>query len=258
MAETLYPAGAQLLEGAAQTATAQSGQQVEREKIAATQEQSQQKNMVDLVNSHLDRQANQVTITPQIALGLVKNTGDKSWLEAVGQPMRADVMLGLYQYGMRVKNSKYTPKITDTYTKDGKVQKALAWVDPDTEQPMMYTLGEGMSPEKLHPGKGKGSGAGADDDFKKKKTFIHEYEKRRMEYSDPIKAQEAQKTNPEKYEEDIQWLKDNRDDYDSAIKMMSGRGTGGAAPAAGGSGGSGGGSSAPFDADSFIKDALGQ
>jgi hypothetical protein len=56
-----------------------------------------------ILKDKLDQASNMVQVTPQIALGLVKNTGDKEWLKMVGQKMRADVMFSMYQYGANLK-----------------------------------------------------------------------------------------------------------------------------------------------------------
>ena len=195
-----------------------------------------------------------VTITPQIALGMVKNTGDKEWLAAVGQQMEAPVLMSLYTHGIKTDQAKKAPKITQIYDDDGKVRHAVVYTDEDGNQQQLL-LDKGMTPEQLNKGKGgKGkAGSGGDDTFKKNKQFLTEYDKRKAEYSDPLKAHEVQKSDPKRYDEDMQWLKDNQDTYDSLTKQMGkAGGGGGAAPDAGG----GQQDNAPFDADDFIKEAL--
>ena len=212
------------------------------------------------LHSKLNQAENMFTVTPQIALGLVKNTGDKSWLEAVGKPIRADVFSALYTHGMALANEKKSPKVTLTYGKDGKVSHTLVWQDADGN-PQQIQLDQGMATKLLNEGKGGGKKGGdsSSEELKKMKEFNRAYEKARAEISDPFKAKTLQMTNPEKFAQSEQWLKDNQDQYDANIKAL-GKG-GGAAVGGGGAPAAGGGAqpdNAPFDADAFIKDALGQ
>src|SRR4051812_3609412 len=99
---TLFGEATQALEGASQTAdSANQLKEKSREASMASGDEAG-KNLsaqqITELHGKLDQQANMMTITPQIALGLMRNTGDKEWLQAVGKPMRSDVVLGLYQY----------------------------------------------------------------------------------------------------------------------------------------------------------------
>ena len=63
-------------------------------------------------------------------------------------------------------------------------------------------------------------------------------------------------TDPDKLSQQQQWIRDNQDQYDKLVKGMGKAGGGGEgqpAPA----GGAPSSDNAPFDADAFIKDALG-
>ena len=210
----------------------------------------------------LQRAQNMMEITPQIALGLVKNTGDKEWMKAVGQKMRSDVVLGMYTHGIKAEQVKRAPRITELYNADGTIQHGVVYTDENGQQQTL-PLDPGMSADKLYKAKnaGRSGGAGKADDlsFKKMKEFNRAYEKMRTDMSDPTKAAELKATNPDKFSENTQFLKDNEDQYDANLKAL---GKGGGAPVGGGSGDAGsdqdGGDNAPFDADAFIKDSLGK
>lgn len=270
-ADTLFPAGAELLRAAgsqsdaiskdnqAKTdATIKTGDSASSELGAERRQMSSQQAAVAL--QKMTDQENKIQITPQLALGLVKNTGDKSWLQAVGTKMRADVYTGLYTHGMSLAQAKKAPKITQTFDKDSNtIRHAVVYTDEDGVIQTL-PLDSGITPKKLNEGKGgnrgggKGGGGNADSmDFKKRKEFLAQFNKRRAEYADPARAAEAKALDPEKYNQDMQWIKDKQDLYDKITTEMSqGGGTGNEAPAA-----AGGNSGAPFDADAFIKDALG-
>ncbi len=253
---SLYGEGAQLLEGAA-TTQAQAGE-LEQKKTAAQldvgksasseltgereQISGQQATMaLEKLKASEKMQGKVTTITPQIALGLAKNTGDKEWMSAIGQDMRTDVLLGMYTHGMTVAQQKKQPKITQIYDKSGKIRHAVVYTDEQGNQQEML-LDEGMTPEALNKGKnvgrgGKG-GAGGSDEFKNKKEFIANYQKRRNELADPMRAKDLKSSNPQKYEQDQQFLQDYKDQYDKDIKEMSQGGSSGSegspAPSPGG------------------------
>lgn len=273
MADTLYPAAGQLLQGSAQTAlgnaeleqkktqtTVQAGEAASSELGADRRQMSSQQAQQKLVQMQAEARlkGEMITITPQLALGLVKNTGDKGWLQAAGQSMRADVYTSLYTHGMDLAYAKKAPKITQIYDENGKIRHAVVYTDEQGNQQQLM-LDAGMTPEKLHPQRPGAGRAGAANsmDFKKNQQFIRSYEKARGEMADPARASQLKSTNPDSYTEKTQWIKDNQDKYDSIVKSMGNAGSGGAAaPAAGGGGAAP--DNAPFDADSFIKDALGK
>lgn len=269
---SLYGEGAQLLEGSAQTQTdtakleqAKTDTTVEAGKasgaqLGETERQisSQQATMaLEKMKASDKMQGKVVTITPQIALGMAKNTGDPSWMQAIGQDMRSDVLMSLYTHGIKLDQAKKAPKITQVYDANGKIRHAVVYTDEQGNIQQLI-LDAGITPENLNKGKGgKGGRGGAGKDpeemsFKEKKAFIDMYQKRRAEYSDPMRSEDIKKRNPEKYNQDQQWLKDNLDTNDQILKSM-GQG-GAAAPSSGGTATP----EAPFDADAFIEDALGQ
>ena len=264
---SLYVESAQLLEGAGNQAmgnakldqskidtTVQAGEAAGREVGASSRQESAQKAQQKLMQMEMEAKlkGEMITITPQLALGLVKNTGEKDWLKAVGQSMRADIYTSLYTHGMQMEAAKRAPKIIQRANPDGTLQNGLVWTDAEGVQ--QFWPGTGISPEKLHPSR-RGSGE-KDPNFKKNQQFIKSFEKARSELADPARAAQLKATNPDSYTEKTQWLKDNQDRYDQLLKGMGAAGGGGAspAPAAGGSAST---DSAPFDADAFIKDALG-
>lgn len=271
MAETLFPAGAQLLQGAANTASNIGQQRVERERIrtqAASQALSEiGDNVREISNQRaqmalkqMEMEGNQVEITPQIALGLAKNTGDKEWMMSVGQKMRADVLLGIYTHGINLVAAKRSHKITQVYDKEGKVRHSVVYTD-EAGNLQQLILDAGMTPEKLHPSRSR-EGAQLKVDqltFQQRKEWVRDYEKRRTEYSDPIRAKMVQGQNPEKYKEDQQYLEDYRDTYDEILKsFVKGQGNKPGSPRLTPGSDSGGEPEAPFDAEAFIQDALGQ
>lgn len=271
---TLFGEATQAMEGASQTAqqtneiaqkdrenTIQAGEAAGAE-VGATGRQAmgaQDAQKLAELHSKLNQAENMFTVTPQIALGLVKNTGDKSWLAAVGKPIRADVFSALYTHGMALANEKKAPKVTLTYDAKGKVSHTLVWQDADGN-PQQVQLDEGASAKLLNEGKGggkKGGAGGSDEELKKMKEFNRAYEKARAEVADPARAAQLKATNPEDYSAKQQFLKDNADQYDANIKAL-GKGGGAAVPGATPAAGGGAPDNAPFDADAFIKDALGQ
>lgn len=265
---TLFGEATQALEGASQTAisqnqiaqkdrgdTIQAGESAGAGNNAASREQSAQQaaQKMEQMKTEAMLKGEMITITPQLALGLVKNTGEKDWLQSVGQSMRADVYTGLYTHGMALANAKKAPKITQINDANGKIRHAVVYTDEEGNQQQLM-LDAGMTPEQLHPDRSKGKGA-TDPNFKKNQQFIKSYESARKELSDPIRAKELEKLNPDDYREKTQWLKDNQDQYDQLIKGMGKAGA--PEPAKSPSAGSQSPGGAPFDADSFIKDALG-
>ncbi len=274
MPETLFGQSAQLLEAAGQKQTQEGAQEAKAEEIGARAgeaasseigaDRRQKAGAMDAqklqaIKGQMDQAENMVTLTPQLALGMVKNTGDKEWMKAIGQKMRADVMMSFYTHGIKTEQAKKAPHVTQIYDENGKVRHAVVYTDEDGNTQQL-TLDAGMTPDQLNKGKGgKGKGGKEDDtDFKKNKVFLSEYDRRKAEYSDPIKAKEAQDADPAKYAEDIQWLKDKRDKYDKITSAMGDVGAGAEGKGGGGAGGGKSSDNAPFDADAFIKDALSQ
>jgi hypothetical protein len=173
--------------------------------------------------------------------------------------MRADVVMAMYTHGIKLNESKKAPKVTQIYDANGRIRHAVVYTDEDgNEQQLM--LDQGITPENLNKGKGGGKkgGSGSDDSLKKMKEFNRAYEKARSEISDPSKAGQMKATDSKGFEEKMQWLKDNQDQYDANIKAL-GKGGGAEIPGqAPGTGTPAAPDNAPFDADAFIKDALGQ
>ncbi len=148
MADTLFPAGAQLLDSAAQTSNATQQQQQaktdttvksgdaasanltgEREQMSADQ--------AKMALEAMNEKFNTVEITPQLAMGLVRNTGDKEWMKAIGQKMRADMYTAIYTHGI---NNKIFGK--EYKFKDGDQEKAGTFeLDPETNEPSFKLLG---------------------------------------------------------------------------------------------------------------------
>jgi hypothetical protein len=114
MADNLFGASAGLLESAGQKQT-QNMEIAQKPITQATdasntarqnQVSAQDAQKLAMLKSQLDQAENMIDITPQIALGLVKNTGDKEWMKAIGQKMRADVVMAMYTHGINTKISQ--------------------------------------------------------------------------------------------------------------------------------------------------------
>jgi hypothetical protein len=245
--ETLFPAA---LQGQAEaTQSAQAGADLEAKKSEATAQEG-----IAAMNEKLDQAENMVTITPQIALGMVKNTGDKEWLKAVGTKMRSDVAIAMYTNSIKTEYAKHQPKVTQVYGDDGKIRHAVVYTDPDGNQQQLL-LDPGMKPEQLNKGKGgsaKPSNKASDDTFKKNKEFMRAHEKQASLLNDPVKSKELQATNADQYNKMKEEFDKDQDRYDQ-LKTQMGAAGGSAAPAAGGGQQS---DNAPFDADALIKEAL--
>lgn len=262
---SLYTAGAGLLEAAggqasniartnqdATNTTVQAGNAASSELGAERRQMSAQDAQLQI--KKMEVAENQVEITPQLALGLVKNTGEKDWLKATGTRMRADVLMSLYTHGLAVNQAKRSPKVIQKANADGTVQNGLVWEDADGVQ--QFWPGTGIKPEKLHPPRGAGAGAGSKDTSisNADKKFMASQEKDASFFGDASKSEQLKATNPDEWNRRHDTYMQNQDRYD---QLRKGLGKAGAAPAAAG-GGAAPVNSAPFDADAFIKDALGQ
>jgi hypothetical protein len=147
---SLYGEGAAMLEAAGgqasniakqkQAATdtsVQAGEAASREVGEKDRQMSAQDAQMRL--KQMELQENQIKITPQLALGLVKNTGDKSWMETVGQPMRSDVLLSLYTHGI---NTRIAGKEYKTIS-DGKEYVIANDIDDNGEiKPRIISVGD--------------------------------------------------------------------------------------------------------------------
>ena len=51
---------------------------------------------IQILKDKMDHDQNMITITPQIALGLVKQTGDREWMKAIGTKIPAPVYTATY------------------------------------------------------------------------------------------------------------------------------------------------------------------
>lgn len=257
---SMYGEAAQLLEGAAQTGVANTGSDIKRNdtivdagnkaaaEAGASQRQSDQGRAAMALEA-IKAKEKMVTITPQIALGLAKNTGDKAWLEAIGQDMRPDALLGLYSHGMALEQAKKAPKITQVYGADGKVRHAVVFTD-DQGNVQQHLLDEGMKPTAFHPT----AGGPKDTSLSKAdKQFMSSHEKDAAFFGDAAKSEQLKATNPEEWNRRHDTYLTNQDRY---AQLREGLGKGGAAPAGGG-GPPAPDNSAPFDADAFIQSTLG-
>lgn len=268
MADTLYPESAQLLGGASRSAGDNADRSQKDSQFAASAGEANSAGLPDLKDISGQQAAQKleqlkrlgVQITPQMALGLFNiNKDDPNFMTLSGSHMDPHMLLGWTALEYKKQFEKMKSKVVQVYGKDGKIQHAVLVPDENGGPPTQYILDEGMNASHLHPkGSGKGSGGPKDETFKKNQQFIKSYEKARGEIADPARAAQLKATNPDSYTEKTQWLKDNQDQYDTLVKEM---GQAGATGAPGGTPGdtpSGTPDNAPFDADAFIKDALGQ
>jgi len=223
-----------------------------RQKMGAEEQQKllQQKAM-------LDQAENMITITPQLALGLTKNTGEKDWLPAVGQKMRADVYTGLYTHGLALANAKKSPKVTLTYDKKGNVSHTLVWQDEDGN-PQQIQLDEGSAAKLLNEGKGGGrksggSGGPKDQSLKALNDWNNASVKDRNSVSGAAGMQ-LEATDADEYKRRKQRVEEDRDTYYQNLEAINSKGHGGGeAPAAKPKESSGG---QEFDPNSIFDAAL--
>ena len=255
--DTLFGEANQALEGASRTTSADKDRKAE----ANTAEVPGTNQGLEVLKDKMDQAENMVSITPQIALGMVHNTGDKEWLKAVGQKMRADVLMPLYTHGIKLEQAKKAPKITQVYDKDGKVRHSVVYTDENGDEQQLL-LDEGMTPEALNKGRGgagggkRGGGAGGakkDDTLAKQKAFMASHEKQAALLNDASKSSALKATDPEQYQRMKEEYEKDQDRYDQLKTQMGAAGA--PAPAAGGKS-AGSGDSSPFNPDDLIKEAL--
>lgn len=152
MAEELFSAGGQIAANAAGTAVDQNLKQKETLERGAEVSQKQgadigeisMQQKAQMALEKLRASEDQVTITPQIALGLVKNTGNKDWLTSIGTKMRSDVLLGMYSHGI---NAKFAGKEYKVPVGD-KIVTMVPKYNSDTADWDFEAIGEG---EKFSP-----------------------------------------------------------------------------------------------------------
>ena len=92
---------------------------------------------IQILKDKMDHDQNMITITPQIALGLVKQTGDREWMKAIGTKIPAPVYTATYTHGIYSRLSGKSIKF-----KDGDQEKtATMSFDPDTYEPRLSVIG---------------------------------------------------------------------------------------------------------------------
>lgn len=149
----------------------------------------------EIASKVAEKQLNMVTITPELAKGLVDSTGDKSWEQAMGTKMDGKIYSSLLTMGVR-KNYRNniigTPSGTFQYNTDTQQFDKIGDAKPtkmtgylhgkkfsgtisydDSGQPMFKPLDEGITPADEHPNKGKGAGKEDPQD----KEFLKTYRK---------------------------------------------------------------------------------
>lgn len=115
--------------------------QAENDQGADTAEQGG----IQALHDKLSQLNNEVTISPQMALGLVKNTGDKEWLKATGQKMRADVLLSFFKDGI---NKKIAGKVFSAPYGDKKISFTMAPDQNGEFQPSIIASGDLYPPKE--------------------------------------------------------------------------------------------------------------
>lgn len=163
----LYGEAGSLLMGSVDANLKRSQQELEGQKLEEERRQSNMRTATAVGDTllreagankraTLDREAQFVTITPQIAHGFSKNTGDEGWMQQVGQKMRADVLMGIYTHQLGTKNQIDIQKeisnrphylevgIKGPGGKDLKQTIAVRW-DPETRKFVQEPLGEATS-----------------------------------------------------------------------------------------------------------------
>lgn len=262
MPDTLYPAGGQMVQTGINAGMegkkldllqSEQSQKTMEAGLGAVRDVQGDRNKIMAVErlKQMEAMENKIEITPQLALGLVKNTGDKDWLSAVGQRMRADVYTALYTHGMAVNQSKRAPKVTQIYDEKGKIRHAVIYTD-DQGNIQQLPLDTGFTPEQLHPPK---PGTGTSPEDKKNKEFMRSHEKQAALFNDPVKSKQLKAMDPEQWNMQHEEYMKDQDRYD---KLKTSLGKGGGGPAGTGGGDSAVPDNSPFDSDAFIQSALGQ
>lgn len=171
---TLFGEATQALSGASQTATA--ADEIKQKDRADSMRSGDE--AAKRVSEQMDREENMIKVTPQLALGLVKNTGDKSWLQAVGQNMRADMYTALYTHGIntRIKSTPVTAMVGKNkvtfqpgFDDNGQIQMTQIASDEgagqDIAQKKVDIAKENADTRKNNP-PGSGKGRSTDDSEK--------------------------------------------------------------------------------------------
>ena len=256
-ADNLYGEGAQLLSGATQASSEMARTKAEGDRTTAEagsqaagrlSEQRLQSQRAHAAIQQIDEQAimngHMMKITPNVALGLAKETKDPEWLKAIGQTMPTGFVLGNMKLSMEKEMKARAPKISQ-YNDNGKIRHTVVYQDEDGNIQQLL-LDPGMTPEQLNKGKGGGRGGKNAEEtmnFRQKQQFIRSYESRKKQYDKDTEFA----TDTGKFADDKQWLDDNRDTYDGVVKTM----------AKGGSGGAGGPAPKPSGGSADNKDAGG-
>ena len=185
---------------------------------------SQDQQKMAILKSQLDQAENMMTMTPQIALGLVKNTGDKEWLKLVGKKVRSDVVLGFYTHGIKLAQQKKEPKVSQVYKKDGTVGHELYWMD-DEGQPQTLPLDEGMATKLLNKKTG-GTGSPKDQTLASLKEWNAEYKKDRASTTG-INGEKLKATDPDEYDRRSSRVEEDQDTYYKNLEQIESLGSGG-------------------------------
>jgi hypothetical protein len=260
---SVYGAGARLMESSAGTAQSIGQQDVERKKIAAEQSMSSEKEtgadirqissqQADMALKKLDMQTKSMNVTPQIAVGLARYMGPAAF-QLIG-PQDPHFVLGLLHAQVQQDMAKLKAPKEFNFRVGDKTVPGVMHYNEDTSSWEIKQLGEGgtVGTPEGRGGKGKGGG---DDTFKKNKEFMRSYEKDEAILNDPTKSAQLKASSPDEFAVIQDRVSKNRDRYDQ-LKTDLGSAGGAPKPAAGG-GGAATPDNSPFDADAFIKDALG-
>ena len=259
MVDTLFPSAGQLLShvGDQQQTQEQVGPQAQginagekaSSEINANKRQQMtgdQAKQLEEIKGKISKAKNMVTITPQIALGMMQNFPDKEskleWLKLSGpgadgepQEMPAPVLMSYLKLGLEKMHAQKSPKVTPTYNKDGTVGHSLTWLD-SYGKPQQFKLDEGMAEKLLHPAKPAAGGKGTDPTkmtASERQKFIANYNRMASSVRSDQNALVTDKNNTElqaNIKKNQAWLDDNRPDYTQMIQAQKQSGMGGEAP----------------------------
>lgn len=243
MDDTLFPAAASLLSSAGeqqqqQEKTNQQPAQTMAENGRQADDGLQQQKLAQL-KAQLDHAENMITITPQLALGLAKNTGDKEWIKATGQKMRADVYTSLYSHGLMTKLAGKEFKF-----KDGDQEKTgIMSFDDNSFEPRFELMGqsqigqdtdkskkdresrEKIAREKMQTQKDKAAGGtGASKMDPADKEFLKDYRsaKRNTTGMNDLMLQQLAKKDPKQAkdrQDDLNFVSKNEARYNNLLRL---------------------------------------
>jgi len=253
--DTLFEAGAGLLKGAAATVSDTNQQSLDQQRITSeagskasdrVSEEAKSKQAALMALKKIDEQGlaqgHTFIMSPQVAVGLMQDDKDPSWLKMIGQPVPTGLVLGKMKGDFQMKLDKMkAPKEFNFKVGDKTVPGAMHW-NEDTQSWDLQQLGEGgqtFSPTArgldTPASRKKGAGKGSKDQLDKDKVWLKEYDANKK-WLTSDEARHVKNNNPEEYKRRSAWVEDNTPKFDEVTRRLEDSGetpspdSGGAAP----------------------------